>query len=592
MKPKFVIIFAALLLGGVAVAQTEKVDSVFAQRLADEQLTDSTDEQRCAYRFAEGVRLRLAGQYSEAFECFAQCVALCDDAESHYEMWRIAKTSKDSADILLAQQHLHQAIERAPDNATYKEALAEWCIENNYYGSAAAIYEDLLKAHPNSERYLYTLVALYANYPKRQLELLRRLERLNGVSEENSYSQISILMVQKRYCEAEKQILKLIDRFPYETDYKTLLGDLYLDCGKEKKALACYAQILAADSLNGTTLVSLASYYGAHGDSIRANECMFKSLYDKRLPLEERMFWLRPHLVALVQANDTAQIDTLFGLLVALYPDDEQTWQLQVDYLLSRGDVAATEPLLRRILALNPQNEDAWVKLLQACDCSIDDALALIDGALEQFPKSPYWHYYRMNTLFALGRSVDALTEIDTAIAIDMDNAAKALFYLTRADFMSQITLYAAAIADYEEALSLDPANVLTQNNYAYLLACAGRDLAKAEKMSSAAVKAAPENATYLDTYAWVLFVRGDYRLARFYQERAVALAEASERAVNAEFYEHYGDILSLLGETDAAVEQWRKALILNIESPILLQKIETRQYIPNPIEIKNDETK
>ena len=349
---------------------------------------------------------------------------------------------------------------------------------------------------------------------------------------------------------------------------------------------------MAADSLNGTTLVSLASYYGAHGDSIRANECMFKSLYDKRLPLEERMFWLRPHLVALAQANDTAQIDTLFGLLVALYPDDEQTWQLQVDYLLSRGDVAATEPLLRRILALNPQNEEAWIKLLQACDCSIDDALALIDGALEQFPKSPYWHYYRMNTLFALGRTVDALTEIDTAIAIDMDNAAKALFYRTRADFMSQITLYAAAIADYEEALSLDPANVLTQNNYAYLLACAGRDLAKAEKMSSAAVKAAPENATYLDTYAWVLFVRGDYRLARFYQERAVALAEASEKTVNAEFYEHYGDILSLLGETDAAVEQWRKALIMNIESQILLQKIETRQYIPNPIEINDDETK
>ncbi len=592
MKIKFVIFFAALLWGGVAAAQVENVDSVFAQRLADEQLTDSTDEQRCAYRFAEGVRLRLAGQYGEAFDCFAQCVALCDDAESHYEMWRIAKTSNDSTDKLLAQQHLHQAIERAPDNVTYKEALAEWCFENKYYGSAAVIYEDLLKKHPNSERYLYALITLYANYPKRQLELLRRLERMNGVSEENSYAQLSILVAQERYREAERQIFKLIDRFPYETAYKTLLGDLYLDWGKEKKALACYEQILATDSLSGTTLVSLASYYGTHGDSIRANECMIKSLYDRSVSLKDRMFWMRPYLVALAQDNDTAQIDTLFGLLTTLYPNDEQTWQLQVDYLLSRGDVAATEPLLRRILALNPQNEDAWMSLLQVCDCSIDDLLALIDSALEQFPKSPYWHYYRMNTLFALGRSVDALDEIDKAIAIDMDNTAKAIFYLARADFMSQNAYYVPAIADYEMALSLDPINAMAQNNYAYLLAGTGRNLAKAEKLASAAVKSAPDNATYLDTYAWVLFMRGDYRLARFYQERAVALAEASGQMVHAEFYEHYGDILALLGETDAAVEQWRKALIMSIESPILLQKIEKRQYIPNPIEINDDETK
>ncbi len=590
MRIKIVITFAALFCCALATAQSD-ADSLFAQRLASEQLTDSTDEQRCAYRFAEGVRLRLAGDYDEAFRCFAASVELCDDAEIYYEMWKIASMSEDSVERQSAQHYLYAAIERAPDNVGYKEALAAWCAANGHYDIAAMCYEKLLKQQPNNERYLYILAVLYQEYPLKRLDVLRRLERLNGVSEENSYEQLSLLIELGRYREAEKQIFKLIKRFPYETSYRVLLGNLYIDWGKEAKALECCNQVLATDSLNGEALVLLATYYGLKGDTVRADEYMLKSLHDRRLDFDSRAPWVRSHFVSLVMNNDTAKINDFLDLLVALYPDEEQVWQLQVDYLLSRGDVAATEQPLRRIVALNPQNEKAWVRLLQVCNCSDDDRLALIDSALAQF-QSPYWHFWRVDMLFALNRSAEALAAIDTALAIDMPDAAKAHFYTVRGDFMSTNKHYEQAIADYEQALRLNPTSTMAQNNYAYLLACLGRDLAKAEKLSTAAVKAEPETATFIDTYAWVLFVRGDYRLARFYQERAIALAEASGEPAYAEFYEHYGDILSLLGETDAAVEQWRKALDAGSHSPVIRQKIETKQYIPNPIEIDRNETK
>ena len=44
----------------------------------------------------------------------------------------------------------------------------------------------------------------------------------------------------------------------------------------------------------------------------------------------------------------------------------------------------------------------------------------------------------------------------------------------------------------------------------------------KTEELSSKAVRANPENSTYLDTYAWVLFMRKDYALAKFYMETAM----------------------------------------------------------------------
>lgn len=143
-------------------------------------------------------------------------------------------------------------------------------------------------------------------------------------------------------------------------------------------------------------------------------------------------------------------------------------------------------------------------------------------------------------------------------------------------------------MACYEEVLRMAPDNISVKNNYAYLLACGGIDLAKAETLSSAAVKAEPNSATFLDTYAWVLFMRGEYKLARFYQERAIAAAET----LSSELLEHYGDILAQLGEIESAIEQWNKALELNPQLPRLHEKIEKRQYVPYllPLDDENKE--
>ena len=49
----------------------------------------------------------------------------------------------------------------------------------------------------------------------------------------------------------------------------------------------------------------------------------------------------------------------------------------------------------------------------------------------------------------------------------------------------------------------------------------------------------------------------------------------------SAELFEHYGDILFMLGEVDEAVEYWQKALDAGSESAELLQeKIKEKKYI------------
>jgi Tfp pilus assembly protein PilF len=82
-------------------------------------------------------------------------------------------------------------------------------------------------------------------------------------------------------------------------------------------------------------------------------------------------------------------------------------------------------------------------------------------------------------------------------------------------------------------------------NNYAYFLAVRKEQLAKAEKMSGAALQYDPNNISFLDTYAWVFFVQENFVMAELYIKQAVDKGGADNEVIA----EHYGDILSKIGK-------------------------------------------
>ena len=104
-------------------------------------------------------------------------------------------------------------------------------------------------------------------------------------------------------------------------------------------------------------------------------------------------------------------------------------------------------------------------------------------------------------------------------------------------------------------------------------------DLTKAERLSAKTIQKEPDNITYLDTYAWILFRKNSFSLAQIYIERAISLMNNSEED-SATIYEHYGDILFKLGKTEDAVIQWEKAYRTDNKNLILKKKIELKEYI------------
>ncbi len=80
-------------------------------------------------------------------------------------------------------------------------------------------------------------------------------------------------------------------------------------------------------------------------------------------------------------------------------------------------------------------------------------------------------------------------------------------------------------------------------------------------------------NPTYLDTYAWILYRKGDYAEAKKFQASAVEISE-NDGSESAELYDHFGDILEADGDHEAALEAWGKALTLDPENIEISHKI------------------
>ena len=94
--------------------------------------------------------------------------------------------------------------------------------------------------------------------------------------------------------------------------------------------------------------------------------------------------------------------------------------------------------------------------------------------------------------------------------------------------------------------------------------------------MIQRAIELNPENANYLDTYGWILFLDKEYKDAEFWLLKAIDFGGAN----NGTILEHYGDVLYKLNKEVAALKYWELAKNNNNKSPILIQKINLKKYI------------
>lgn len=66
---------------------------------------------------------------------------------------------------------------------------------------------------------------------------------------------------------------------------------------------------------------------------------------------------------------------------------------------------------------------------------------------------------------------------------------------------------------------------------------------------------AEPGNKTYIDTYAWILFIKGKYAEAKLYMDRVLVGDIEKDEEVSGGVLEHAGDIYAQCGDMEGCLE-------------------------------------
>ena len=245
--------------------------------------------------------------------------------------------------------------------------------------------------------------------------------------------------------------------------------------------------------------------------------------------------------------------------------------------LLYLKDYEAANKELSLAIEADSTNEQYWVNYINTSTLTENKkkTYEIIDKANALFPNSSPIKYLS-------GVAYQSFDDYDTAIDYysQVINSSDSIYYESAScslgDLYGAKEMFDSAYYYYEKSLEINPSNVNTLNNYAYFLAINNTDLDKAEYMSYLTVMdSATVNATYLDTYAWIKFLKIEYLEARNIIDYTLEIGGDS----SAEILHHAGDIYFMCGDPDKALDFWNKALAIMPDDKLLQKKVKYKTF-------------
>ena len=514
------------------------------------------------YFFLEAVRLKEKGDLDAAFEMYSHCLQI--HPTSAVTLFELAKFYMFLGQQQKGEKALADAVSLAPENYWYKETLAAYYQNKGENEKAISVVEDMATQFPSRLEPLVALVDLYTrtkNY-EQVIHSLNRLVTLDGKSEQISMEKFRMYLAMDNREQAFLEIENLAKEYPYDMRYLTILGDVYMENGKPDEAYATYQKVLKEEPEYAPALLSMASYYEKQGRDSLYKVQLNSVLLNEKIESNTKMNLMRQLIIRSEQTDkDSTQIIGLFNAMLEQEQENADIAMLAAQYLLSKKMEEESKPVLRKVLELDPENKPAYLQLLSFAinKQDMDEVIAVCTPAVEYMPDALEFYYYLGIGHYQKEQKDEALEVFKKGVRQVTPQSDKAMvsdFYSIMGDLYHLKKMNAEAYAAYDSALVYKDDNIGALNNYAYYLSLEKKDLDKAEEMSYRTVKAEPNNATYLDTYAWILFEKGKYTEARIYIDQAIQHGTDNSSVV----VEHCGDIYYHCGETDKALEFWKEA--------------------------------
>ncbi|GAA4469269.1 tetratricopeptide repeat protein [Nemorincola caseinilytica] len=545
---------ASLQIGDTTTAENKTIEGKEAR----------TDE-----LFFEAITAHRHGDNATAATLLTQFIAERPKvAAAHSEMARIHAERKN---MDAAMQSMKKAIALDTNNKWYQEIYAALLDSAKNYAGAADVYAQLSRRDVRDKDYPGLAAEAYEKAGKKE-EALKYLDialQRNMDDEELMVRKLRLYLGMNKPEKATEVVEQMIANEPRNGEYYRLLGRLYDNNNMTAKATTLYEQALKKLPNDAFVQSGIAEHALKMGDTTRYTTYIRKAITNPYAETDVQVDILRDYIQGAPNpAAALADALPVVEQLAAQDPGDAAIQELNTSILEYYGETLENSGkkdsaaiIYKRIVALRPGTYDAWGHLLNVYleKQYADSLIKYTEKAMRLFPNQAIVHFYNGLGYMNKDNNPAAIKALNRAIDLQPDNNKDALaaMYSTLGDVYYTAKQYIRSDEAFDKALAIDPANTNVLNNYSYYLSERGLRLDDAEKMSKRALELRPDEGTYLDTYGWILYKKGDLKQAKVFIQKAIDIAGSN---ADGTLYDHLGDVLYKLNEKDKAVEAWKKA--------------------------------
>ncbi len=499
------------------------------------------------------------------------------DPNNDASFYQLGKIFFEFGQVSDGMEYVKTAVNINPNNIEYQSLYADMLSYGASYLKAAEVYTNIIKTGKATDEMYYQLAYSYEKAGKINdaIATMQLLKTKIGSDEGVTFELQRLYALNGQYSEAIKWMQQLMKMDPENTMYLRYLSEYYEKNNQPELAAETFDMLLATDTNNTDLQFRKASLFQKAGNDIAYYEAMRKAFLNNAGNIDTKIFYL----VLFVDSLDKKTFvlkDTVIewtNLLVKAHPEDAKAYAMQGDFLYYSGSLSQAALSYNKSLELRSDIYDVWIKMFYIySDLRKYDSLAQVtETAIELYPNQPLSYYFN-------GAGNNQLEKYDVAIKVLKRGLPLAVSNLQlRAEMFNELgnayhetANHSASDEAFESSLQLVNDNAYTLNNYAYYLSLRNFNLERAAEMSLRSIQLVPNNASFEDTYGWILYQQKKYTESKKWLENALQNGGDKSGVVT----EHYGDVLFKLGDKEKAVEFWQKAKTLGETSDLIDKKI------------------
>ncbi|WP_162555977.1 tetratricopeptide repeat protein [Reichenbachiella versicolor] len=570
----FSILLLCMMLIGGGSAYSQKKKKKKSEKASETVVLSEEQVTELEHYFLEGEKYFILGDRQKAYSFFEKVLELdSDNAAANYKLGQILLENRE---LNKALPFANRSVELSPKNKFYYLQLANIQTTIGQLEAAEKTYFSLVENVEGTENHLFELAAiqLYQKKYDDAIVTYNLAETKLGTMEEIYQQRQQIYLKQNKLDLAIDEGKRLVGLYPNEKSHVLNLGRIMISNDRLTEAKEFLEESVKVNPDEEELFILLAEVYRKNGDPEKALQSLKVPFGSSSVDLNAKIRTLAGYLGMLPNEKLNDPLMVLGEILVGTHPDSYQALAMIGDLHYNVQEKEQARSYYLKAVKIDGSNFNIWQNIL-SLDMDLRDYDGAIDHAnlaLETFPNQSSLYYFSGTAYLIKKDYENAIKTFNTGKAYTArDNNMKSLFHGQLGDAYNSMGDHEKSDASYEAALKAKPDNDHVLNNYSYFLSLRKKDLEKAKLMSGKIVKAYPENPTYLDTHAWVLYMMEDYEGAAKYLKMALDFDPS------AVIVEHYGDALFQLGRIDEALVQWKRARELSSDDSTNLETLDKK---------------